>query len=1559
MQVAAAPSRPGRSKDPPQRVTWQPSAFNESFSSSDESVVNDVTDNAKNRPQAQTRRRRARPFPMRRKDIVRRSGTPEQAAEPMSDEHERSTIDAANSSDGQMHGPAPTWRRRKSSTLIPLQTPPSSPFGGDAGFHDMHEQQPFAVDEDFFHNSGSPVPPPSSTPMDVNTSSPRALISPRSARQADASDSDAVILSDGRRSSPDLSKHNPTDVDSTDEPSDDQEMNAKDRQRLKVLQRMMPRVLISRHLRNVEKPRPRRTATLSESSGSESRDEGQPLRPGESRIIRRTVSERANIDIRGDSESSDVEMVDVEHEINSSSSSSESDLDRVAVHRPRQTWHDTKQRSQQSAPTEEEDTDSDLGQEIGQWAPENPSRRNERSRNGPVRERDLIDRMLSRTRVTGSKKRKKNSTGTGRSRSVGKTSRNTLHIVTAGARRTGSGRQTVLPFDRASRSRSASPSIDVVGKPLSIFIGHHVLTVRETDEVHVHIQDGSSKAKTRRKRREPRNQGTLFMFAGEGGHLVSGRAHKAAVTIDAEQVTANVVPNVRLANRDRGSGAASKPKSRGTNTAANTERTLQDYWNEDEDAIQLHARSSVEPDAIYGIPSRRVTLDFNVPYLPAGLTFGTDCSLGRGCLHELLGIITAQREIHCPMPYSHANFDLRPTMSVQDFELVLEKTCQRMRDLFSQRDLPTTEGSRPWQSFFHSTVQHLSWLLGRATEAEYVSLCASLQRHLPQLRDIVDEPMEVLPEDEGPNVLELEIRWFILEASTRLECHRVKRYGVVEGTAVNLNIKRLLARLWGIGFRDLLRPFKDDEAGAPNAADLAFIRRVAELWVSAIHYVDAWSSAKDVVLDENDRLVSLWHILHGLVSHEGLLRDMPSEVAASEMLWRSIFTLCSLSQFSCTELPCHPLRIPASWQFVILALDRIKLAADPALEASLSKRSLHKRDEYIRILVGRCLILARTWKWPLGDASKLLEDASKALERLAVIFKSRRFANLSDEFPEFPSFLRHSNINLLSQNKPSDTAFTLLLKLIVKTADDTRPQTDENRGVVSQTQIFNKLSSFYVPLGTVPFTKATPPNRQQLSMVYNRFSAVAVAIYLDSSLGNLKYRLANARRYVNFKDVDDETRRACIRGLMHLAILLRHLRLPLQDIWDWLAHMTDILVDEYMQTHNGRVAVGIQMLLGCVRRILETPLMDPDQTVSEYPDPAWLKGPWVKRVFTLDTQLSANALTGMEIRKLVQSFLDARAAALPPPRRTRPSADTAEDSQESQEYFEMEEMNWDDPELVAALDPENSAKAQELKQKDEAVCEIIAQDIVETIYRLVMRHFSGPNDSETLEQYSDETDRWVDCWVGCASVLVQNGKRDWSWYLTLGPQSWEKISDDSWRRRVGLRFMMMVLRLDPSAYSAYQFQFLDVLLQCLVAAKITIEHEYMSLLCSIDGLRHPLLEDMPCTQDAESADYKISRKDFADKRLSFVQKIVANLGHHLLANPGPEPKTVALREKCVGSVLTMLATMQNIHQSLPTDSEERAKYTSFCQQVYSYFAPFHNLKTNPRLAPLAQWAGSL
>lgn len=49
-----------------------------------------------------------------------------------------------------------------------------------------------------------------------------------------------------------------------------------------------------------------------------------------------------------------------------------------------------------------------------------------------------------------------------------------------------------------------------------------------------------------------------------------------------------------------------------------------------------------------------------------------------------------------------------------------------------------------------------------------------------------------------------------------------------------------------------------------------------------------------------------------------------------------------------------------------------------------------------------------------------------------------------------------------------------------------------------------------------------------------------------------------------------------------------------------------------------------------------------------------------------------------------------------------------------------------------------------------------------------------------------------------------------------------------------------------------------------------MEHEYMSLVFSIDRLRHPLLRHIPCQRPLETADYVISVPQFFTMRLPAV-----------------------------------------------------------------------------------------
>ncbi|KAL6308241.1 Mus7/MMS22 family-domain-containing protein [Sparassis latifolia] len=1247
------------------------------------------------------------------------------------------------------------------------------------------------------------------------------------------------------------------------------------------------------------------------------------------------------MEIRGDSESSDIEILDVDASASASSSdtSSESDMDVVSC-----PMHTRKHVSDPSGITvsdaESQHDDDSVNAEVGEWLAEGPTAgRSMSSRSGEAKEGDLIDRMLSRTRVDGAKpKRNRNKhRPSGNHRSHKSSSKSKVHVVTAGARNSGSGRQTFLPF---TPNNSVNETADDSRRSKSN--EHHV----QTDEASYRMN-----GKHRKRQKHKKGDG-LFVVTSGGEHLVSGRLHKQPTTIDEEQVAVHDSRLTLLHDRSNEDlPRPVRPHRPRPKSARQVETTLEHYWDERRNSVDstsesMHKAAQDQDTALYG----EMTADCKVSFLPSGLSMGATTYMARGWLHELISLLSATGEIPSPIAYSMFDLRLQSQMSTQDISVCLESTYEMLHDHVTQRRGDSLDDSQLWQTFLHSLCEHFSWLLSNAGEDDTVSLYVSATKQLHRFAIFMEEPTEILPDDEKPNLLSMEIRWFMVELSCRVECHRLRQHKQAEDSNIMTHVKQLIRLLWRYGFEKMGSFLNEDP---PGKIEPSKPQRAAELWISLIHLLDTWPSCMSGANIQSANSSAFWTMYAQTIESYGLLQSFSSDLRASETMWKSIFSLCALSQFSVHGLTTSSPRLSASWAIVLLPLAKIPLTPLPT-DAKLPTRLLNKRDECIRLNVSRCLVLSHKWRWDLGDAFPVFNC-------LLEIFKSRRFANLSFEPSDFPSWLRHDNLQLLSETKRSDTAFTLFLKLLVQSVKDAQKDHDGNRKV-------KKLLAIYIPVGSVPFTKANPPTGQELSMLYNRFSAVAVAIFLEPTSANVKSRLAHARRYVDFKDTDHETRRACIRGLMHLTILLRHLHLALDDILDWLSEITNVLVDEYCEAEVagtktfGRdprkwIVICIQMLLGCVRRIIETPLMDPDQTSAQYPDPALLQGPWIARVFSNQTNLTSVITTGLEIRRLVQAFLDARARVIPRPPRPRPVSAVAEETQESQEDYGMFDLNMDDPELLAALgEVEESARMQDQKAKETVVAEIIDMHISPAIYRLVCKHFQqGSTEGYSLQ----DTDRWIDCWVGCVSVVVQNGKRDWDMYLQMGSQSWQRIIDSMWRRRVGLRFMFMLLQLDPSAYPTYTDRFIDIFMESIVTARVSFEHDFTSLLFSIDGLRYPLFRDLPCELPEDSTDYKLSKKNFLDGRIAIVEKICANLADCLQEELAGNSKLIGQNQTSIGSLMTMLSTMQDIYNQFEAGSEDRVKYESFCKQVADCLSRHALLRTNSRLAALFDWTTHL
>ncbi|RPD62610.1 hypothetical protein L226DRAFT_458818, partial [Lentinus tigrinus ALCF2SS1-7] len=1604
--------------------SWLKNVFQE-FSSSDgedDQILADIR--AAKKLEKERRRKRPKPFPMRKKDFqpegspaksMHKSPTPPRDPSPVlarprprpRPRHRTAeqplplpSTDQNGRGEGEEDSlaPAPTWRRRRSVTFSSparksLSPPRFSAEQPDDDFMAPWDNHFHMYDDEFaraqspYHltqfedtdepmsQAGSEIRHPPTTPLEI-----------------------IDITSD----SGDDNQSSPSRVSSSSpSPSASGSYDVKSRVDMRALKHMMPMSMIKKLDKRAD-PRRKTTARASVSVERDS-DEDRPLRPGESRKrIRRTLSSRS-IEIRGDSESSDVEMphspgvadapaLDLAAQESSDetglSSSEESVIEPIG-YQPRPRYRPYLDVGGGGTPSEGSTSSSERSDydDVGRGlSPARAPRKQRVLRNGEAEVDNSVDRMLSRTvydkppvkrrrRRHGARRggggggtgggghsgggrgglhRSREGAGEGRrgggggggSRSGG------IRFTTSSAKRYGAGRQTLLPFrPLATPPDEEDSDVELIEPP----------PARPHNEVQF-AGDEAVKAKQRAAKLKSKPAG-LYVFSAGNTHLLGGRAHAEHITVD-QEVAVSRGP-VLHDNQSSSSKSKSKSKFHRQGTRRMQTSTLTQLWGTDE---QYEDDGFVVPDAPPAArvpPSssqqerdvqllRHVTVDLDVHPLPAGIAFPNTTYLGHGWLHELVNLLPGTHD--APSPPSCSVFDcyLHPDMSIADFSACMDGISDRIRNLMLGGAGPADhEACHQWQTIFHALSQHVSWLLANAQHGGHVALVADVESFARRLGSLLEEPIEILPDDETPDPLMLQALWFVLEVSVRLAVDRIRRLELPDTLVVAASLKALVTKLWDFTFGAAAAPL---DLTREKLAEPSIVQQISELWVCVLNLAND-ETFQTSFLPQG---VTFWTTYLQVLQAQGLQEGLQTDLKRQEAIWKSIFTICALSQFSIHGNSSMTPRLPPSWQTIVAILERAPLSKDEKADELRTRRVIHKRDEYVRVLVCRCLWLNLKWHWRLD-----VDDAPLVINRLIDVFKSRRFASLADEQSDFPAFLRHYNLALLKAKNRSDTAFTLFLKMVVRAADDVRkhhPQFAESKTVPPA---LKKILSLVVPVGSVPFVKAKPPTNHELSMLYNRFSAISVAIYLEPTEANLKYRLSTARRYVNFKDADDETRRACIRGSMHLAILLRHLGLPLTDILAWLEEMTNVLIDEYQASDASKgqpgeprlksgTVLSIQLLLGSIRRILEVSSMDPEQKKHKYPDPALLQGAWVHRVFSTATNLSTIPSTGEEIRRLVQAFLDARSRVMPKPRRPYPQG-VLEDSQESQDYGCFQ-IDFDDPELQAALG--ETAEQQENREKDKIVCEIIDKHISHAIYRLVCKHFADPVYQQAKELSFQKADAWVDCWVGCANVVVQNEVKAWSFYLSFGSQSWESIVEPDWRRRVGLRFMYMVLQLDPPAYTNYMDAFVDVLFASLVTPNVTIEHEYASLLFSIDRQHHPLFQELPLGDLGDDGDWHMKKHEFIEKRLAILDVMLKNLANGLNAEARGNG-TSTESNVYITSVTMLLTTMKDICERYTPNTQARASYVALCKQISDIVSRYPAVSDHRRLTTLVAWLRSV
>ncbi|KAI0028102.1 Mus7/MMS22 family-domain-containing protein [Vararia minispora EC-137] len=445
----------------------------------------------------------------------------------------------------------------------------------------------------------------------------------------------------------------------------------------------------------------------------------------------------------------------------------------------------------------------------------------------------------------------------------------------------------------------------------------------------------------------------------------------------------------------------------------------------------------------------------DIPFLTAGLRLD-DPYLRNGMLRDVLDSFPVSSSQSAANPVFGRNLR-SPTIT--DLEAAVQHACRLVID--PQHRLSEAE---EWDISMHRLCSSIATLCraghpnslsddGMQQLWHVVIHCSS--EMLKQAHDIVAADSSVSWADT------LHIGWFGL-ALVLPFCmtNDLPRYMVVFEDRFKDLLSKLLSIDPAITLRSLITPPSQNKIFAVGHHSVS-------IWIRLIHLSLCPSFFKHSLL---------WKHTESFFEP---LQNYRSGLVQCETIWMAITLLCTLSQFDATGYSTHASHLPPSWSTIILALRAVRLSWNPDIDLLLDPIVAQKRDDYIRLLLSRCLALHQQWGWKLENHGALL------IQHLRTIFSTRKFANLIDESATLPSFVLKQNSQLLFATAEHDTAFTMWLKLIAATSQAMSPVEAK------------KLLGSCLPVGNISIHDLLNPTVSELSMLYSHSWFINILSILD------------------------------------------------------------------------------------------------------------------------------------------------------------------------------------------------------------------------------------------------------------------------------------------------------------------------------------------------------------------------------------------------------------------------------------------------------------------------------
>ncbi|CAD6892490.1 unnamed protein product [Tilletia laevis] len=571
--------------------------------------------------------------------------------------------------------------------------------------------------------------------------------------------------------------------------------------------------------------------------------------------------------------------------------------------------------------------------------------------------------------------------------------------------------------------------------------------------------------------------------------------------------------------------------------------------------------------------------------------------------------------------------------------------------------------------------------------------------------------------------------------------------------------------------------------------------------------------------------------------------------------------------------------------------------------------------------------------------------------------------------------------------------FHVFVKLLARAAYDLRAaaaNAAEAERKVSR--LFSRMS----PVRTMPFTKTSPPTSLERSILFNHYTMVLLYLLFVPSAASQRLRQIRSFLPFPGADIASQMtciRAMLYIGVLfrHHDLPLQPVTTWFSEALPMLVQQHEALerqrlsgsktgpYKDWTATAIYRELRSTSTLLIAALRAIQHVLKHPSLNAADsagplgFPDLQLLQADWIKTV--LEGQVAIDPAIGREAMNTIQEFLKQRnqviAASQSPKARSAPAAHGGEPNEESQDsfagMFDDDDMLMDDPLLASMLGEVSSgagpsAAQTTLNAKDADFAVLIKGTISPALFRLLSNVYhpdrakAGKRISLSfdnrlslsflgrplreqrmlLEQQRNRqryVELIVDCWAGCADVLVRNGLRDWDKYFSaFGDESWKRISDPIGRRDVGLRFLNTALLRDPAAYEMYEAEFVSMWYQATVSRLLSIQDKFTKTVLETDG-DGPFFRNMPWARDPETdAVSRLRDTDFVKHRLAALLQGFDNMSQEF-ARPAAAGSNTHRKPMIFACMSATVAAMRQNVEDTPVNHPDRQEYLRFCLKV--------------------------